>query len=363
MAKIMLILPDADCGGAQRVMFTLSGQFAKSSHQVSLIVVRGGGVLECEIPDTVSVRTLLPRSTPRILLPILAFFHICWQIQRQKPDAILSSITGTNLIAVVARRIMRRSTALVIRHENTAPDLKTRLRGILVKHLYPLADKIITVSEPAAIDLTYELKIPSSLVTVVHNSVDAISIRELAKATTACAWMENRHIPVVLAIGRLEEQKDFGTLISAFHKVSREVPLRLVILGEGSQRAQLEEKVRQLQLESRVFMPGVVSNPYPWIRSCSLFVLSSRWEGQPVVLIEAMILGANIVATDCRSGPRELLGNGQYGMLVPVGDSDALAIAMKNAISKSSSNASPFRHEIDFSPSIAANTHLFYLLQ
>jgi len=132
-----------------------------------------------------------------------------------------------------------------------------------------------------------------------------------------------------LAVGRLTKQKDFPTLIKAFAKVLENRPTRLLILGEGPDRAALEALVRQLGLEDAVAMPGFVENPYAYMSRSALYVLSSRWEGLPTVLIEALYCGAPVIATDCPSGPREILANGQHGQLVPVGDVTALAQAME----------------------------------
>ena len=136
----------------------------------------------------------------------------------------------------------------------------------------------------------------------------------------------------MLAVGRLTEQKDFSTLIHAFAQVRQGHPARLLILGEGEERPALEALVRKLGLEQDVNFPGWVENPYPYMVRASLFVLSSRWEGLPTVLIEALCCGTPAVSTDCPSGPREILRGGQYGQLVPVGDADALARAIETAL-------------------------------
>jgi len=130
----------------------------------------------------------------------------------------------------------------------------------------------------------------------------------------------------------LRPQKDFPTLIQAFAHVRRAYPARLLILGEGEERPALEALVRQLGLEQDVSLPGFAVNPYPYMARASLFVLSSRWEGLPGVLIEALYCGAPLVATDCPSGPREILRDGQYGQLVPVGDVTALAQAIETTL-------------------------------
>jgi glycosyltransferase involved in cell wall biosynthesis len=141
-------------------------------------------------------------------------------------------------------------------------------------------------------------------------------------------WLENPDIKVIMGIGRLTYQKDFPTLIKAFARVRQKINSRLVILGEGRQRKELEYFINDLGLTDDVQLPGFVTNPYQWLAKSTLFVLSSRWEGSPNALTEALALGIPVVSTDCRSGPREILRGGQLGRLVPVGDVMALSEAI-----------------------------------
>jgi len=142
-------------------------------------------------------------------------------------------------------------------------------------------------------------------------------------------WFQTGELPVVLGIGRLARQKDFPTLLRAFAQVRSRRPCRLVILGEGKERSALTALVERLGITPHVEMPGFVANPFAYLRRAALFVLSSAWEGSPNVLIEALALAVPSVATDCPSGPREILCEGRYGPLVPVGDDEALAEAME----------------------------------
>lgn len=133
-------------------------------------------------------------------------------------------------------------------------------------------------------------------------------------------------------MGRLTAQKAFDVLIEAFVQVRKSRPARLLILGEGEERQKLEMLITQLGLEQEIELPGFVSNPYPYMAHAAVFVLSSKWEGLPTVLVEAMALRTPVIATDCPSGPREILRNGQYGQLVPMDDPDALALAIQSSL-------------------------------
>jgi len=141
-----------------------------------------------------------------------------------------------------------------------------------------------------------------------------------------------KDVPNILSVGRLTAAKDFATLIRAFSIVVKHVPSRLVILGEGELRLELETLVRDLGLQDVILLPGFVNNCYPYMKECDLFVVSSAWEGLSMVLIEAMACGAPVVSTDCDSGPREILEGGSWGRLVPVGDHEAMAEAMKKTL-------------------------------
>ena len=141
--------------------------------------------------------------------------------------------------------------------------------------------------------------------------------------------------PVIVAMGRLEEQKDFKSLLAAFAGISDRTSARLLILGEGSERGELEQRVADYELQSRVQLPGFVENPYPYLAAADLFVLSSRWEGLPTVLVEALACGTRVVSTDCPSGPAEILYDDSVGTLVPVGQVEDLGNAMLRELGRS----------------------------
>jgi len=199
----------------------------------------------------------------------------------------------------------------------------------LVKRFYPWADYVIGISRGVADDLSQTAGLPRDRIKILYNPVVTPELREKARAPLNHPWFETGQPPVVLAVGRLTKQKDFPTLIRAFAQVRQTRPARLLILGEGPDRPALEALVHKLSLEGDVAMPGFVENPYAYMSRVSLYVLSSRWEGLPTVLIEALSCGLPIIATDCPSGPREILANGLYGSLVPVEDVTALAQAIE----------------------------------
>jgi glycosyltransferase involved in cell wall biosynthesis len=175
-------------------------------------------------------------------------------------------------------------------------------------------------------------RIPRKFIQVIYNPVITPQVRVMSQVPLEHPWFNLGEPPVILAAGHLTALKDFTTLIRAFALVREIRSARLLILGEGEERIAIEALVKQLGLEQDVSLPGFIVNPYPYMVRAPVFVLSSKWEGLPTVLIEALFCGALIVSTDCPSGPREILRDGQYGQLVPVGDSVNMAKAIENAL-------------------------------
>jgi glycosyltransferase involved in cell wall biosynthesis len=213
------------------------------------------------------------------------------------------------------------------------PDLRMKLMPHLIRLFYPWADGIVAVTYGVAEDLTQAAKIPREDIQVIYNPIVIPRILEMAQIPIKDSWFREGEPPVILAVGRLSKQKDFGVLIQAFAQLRRVRQARLLILGEGEERPALEAQIRQLNLEKEIRLPGFVLNPYPFMSQAGVFVLSSRWEGLPGVIIEALYCGSKIVATDCQgSGPREILAKEQHSQLVPVGDPSALAQAILKAL-------------------------------
>jgi glycosyltransferase involved in cell wall biosynthesis len=189
-------------------------------------------------------------------------------------------------------------------------------------------DRIVCVSRGVAEDISGITGIPMEEIAVVANPVGTRDLYRFSEEAVEHPWPGDRQVPVIVGIGRLTEQKDFTTLLRAFAKVREQRKCRLIILGEGRKRTELENLISSLDIDQDVSLPGFVANPYSYLSRCSLFVLSSKWEGSPNVLTEALALGVPVVSTDCPSGPREILEGGKYGYLVSPGDDDALAEAM-----------------------------------
>ena len=209
--------------------------------------------------------------------------------------------------------------------------MRNRILNGMLRRIYRLSDAIVVVSREAADDLVRITRVPPGIVHVIYPILTA-GIAELKTAPLDDPWFVPGQPGVLLGVGRLTPQKDFATLIRAFAAVRRQRDLRLVILGEGESRGPLLDLVKELGLTDCVALPGRAKNVFAYMSRCALFVLSSTYEAMPMVLVEALAAGAPVVSTNCMSGPREILYDGQFGRLVPVGDVPALASAIQASL-------------------------------
>ena len=338
--KIALFLPNLVGGGAERVMLTLAGRLAASESElcrrgyaVDLVLASASGPYLSQIPAGVRLVDL-GASRTLLSLPALARY-----LRRERPAVLLSALDHANIVALWAKRIARVPTQIVITIHNTvsqemrsAKTLRHRLTLPLARVFFSWAEGIVAVSHGAADDLSRTLGLPRERIQVIYNPVVSEALLEKSRQPLAHPWFAPGAPPVVLSVGRLNAQKDFPTLLRAFAQVRRGQNVRLLILGEGEERGRLEALARELDLGDDVSFPGFVDNPFAYMRRASLYVLSSRFEGLPTVLVEALACGCPVVSTDCPSGPSEILDGGRYGPLVPVGDAPALACAVSSAL-------------------------------
>lgn len=341
-ARVALFLRFLGGGGAERVILNLARGFTERGLEVDLVLSSAGGPHLWQVPPEVRIVDLGAPSLSTSLPALVRY------LQRERPGALLSTLHYTNEIALWAKRFSGVSTRVVVREANTlseearhAVQTKKRLTPFFVRYFYPWADGIVAVSHGVAKDLAFVTGLPSERIQVIYNPVMIPDLLERAKEAVDHPWFTLGQPPVVLGVGKLTEQKDFPTLIRAFALVRQLQQARLVILGWGAQRPRLEALVRELGLEEDVAMPDHVKNPYAYMKRAAVFVLSSAWEGLPNVVIEAMAVGTPVISTDCKSGPKEILDNGKYGSLTPVGDSRAMAEKILSVLSGNSKSVAP----------------------
>lgn len=310
-------------------MATLAGAFAERGRRIDLLLGTASGPHLARIPSTVRVIDLKAPRALGALAPLRSY------LVRERPEALLSTLTHANLAAVWARALSGHRCRLVLREavsltgiDRAHPDLRDRLIPRMVRATYPAADAIVAVSEGVAASVIQVTGLPPHRVTVIYNPAVGADVEARCAAPANHPWLAQPGPPVILGVGRLTEQKDFGTLLRAFAAVRARRPSRLLVLGEGEDRPELERLAAELGIAGDVSLPGVVPDPYPYLARASVFALPSAWEGLPNALLEAMAAGCPVVSTDCASGPREILAGGRYGRLVPVRSPAALAEAI-----------------------------------
>ncbi len=332
-------MPSLNGGGAERTMINLAHGIAERGYKVDLVLSHVAGPYLHQVPKSLEIVDLrggrvLNRNRTFMSLPALMRY-----LRYRRPDAMLSVLSRANLVALWARRLAGVTIPVVVSERNNfslwgqdSREWNNRLTFHLAKRAYTSAHAVTAVSKGVADDLSQVTNLRRDQIQVIYNPVITPELRRKMRAPLDHPWFEPGQPPVVLAVGRLTTQKDFGTLIQAFAILRKMHAARLMILGEGEKRPELEGLIKELGLERDVRLPGWVDNPYPFMVRAGLFVLSSKWEGLPGVLIEALFAGVPVISTDCPCGPREILADGKYGRLVPIGNVMALATAMKEAL-------------------------------
>jgi glycosyltransferase involved in cell wall biosynthesis len=359
--KLAIFLATSGHSGVDRVMKNLISEFARRGLVVDLLHIGNHGPYLKKVPAGVRIVELGVCHVNSSLLPLVRY------LRREHPYALLSDKDRVNRLALLARRLAGTETRVTVRIGTTVSEnlarrgwLHRQLQYLSIRYLYPWADAIIFPSREAAEDLAGIDGLTKERIRVVPSPVSSSKVLQLAQGPVEHPWFVEKGEPIILGAGELCARKDFATLIKAFAKVRQRIICKLVILGEGRQRQHLANLVRNLGIQTEVSMPGFVTNPYAYMSKASLFVLSSRCEGAPVVLIEALAVGVPVVSTDCRSGPREILQDGRLGPLVPVGDANALAQAILATLDNPldaqllKSGAAPFSVETSANQYLAA---------
>lgn len=331
--RISAVLPSLEGGGAEQVTVTVANALAERGHLVDLVVASAEGPNRVRVSNQVQIVNLNRAGMAQCIAPLSRY------LRKERPDAILSVMTHANNITLLARLLAGEKGRLVISErvsvrwppENAKELLHQRLRRLL----YRCADGLVMVAKeeiPLAADW---FRIPRERISAIYNPVITPEFERLRTERPAHPWLSAKLAePVVVAVGRLEPQKDHALLIEAFSLLRSRRPARLVIFGEGSLRTALEAQIRNLRLDDCVDLPGFTGNPVAELAAADLFVLSSRNEGLPGALIQALGCGLPVVSTDCPTGPSEILQGGRHGWLVPMGSAQALAAAMDEALTK-----------------------------
>ncbi len=317
--RLGIFAPFKAWGGIERKIVTLCREFLAAGVRPRLILTRGSEVpYPDNLPTEVEIVDLHSRRK------IDAIVRLRQHLLEQPVSALLTAKDHAAKAAIIAR-MSGVDVPVYIKVTNTlSQTLRRPGKRWTARWLYAQADGIIANSSGVADDLRSTLGLSPGLLHVIHNPTVTSDFPQRASQPVHHPWF-NEDVPVVVAAGRLTPQKDFSTLLNAFQRARRDRRMRLVFLGDGAGLSGLKHRADQLGVSNDVDFPGSVDDPLPYMAKASGFVLSSRYEGLPNVLIEAMAVGTPVVATDCPSGPREILENGAHCPLVPVGDVEALA--------------------------------------
>ena len=362
---VAFLIGNLHSGGVQRMTMLLADGLAARGARVDLVACDARGELSDQLSPAVRIVALEPANplaarlavlradpagiaahlrpltTIKYASPTLACLpSLASYLRRERPDSLFSATSYLNIEAVLARRLAGVPTRLVLSDRSHFSSGKPRKAwrqrhlAAAMRRTYMQADAITAVSNGVADDIARAIGIPRERITTLYNPTITPDFAARAGEPADHPWFADGALPVVLAVGRTTFQKDFATLLRAFARVRRERPARLAIIGESNakQTARLHQLAGELGVENDFALLGFRRNPLPYMARAAVFVLSSRYEGFPNVLLEALACGTPVVSTDCPSGPSEILEGGTYGALVPVGDDAALATAIGAAL-------------------------------
>ncbi len=312
--------------------------------------------LDAETSSTLDVGPgieLVRLDSRRTMLSPFAFARF---LRRARPQVTISMPATANLAALAGWSIAGRIGKLVLGEHATMSykawtehrrDPRLRSLPMLARWAYPLASGIVAVNDEVLDDLVSRIgiRIDRRRATVIPNPVDSERIRGLARASSPHPWIRAGTTPVGVAVGRLARQKNYPLLVDAMAKLRDETNLRLIVIGEGPDRDVLQEQIERLGLVERIDLHGLDTNPYPTMAGADLLILPSEEEAFGLVVVEALACGIPVVATDC-AGPRAILRDGG-GVVVPRGDSDALAAAVLDVVRRAREGLGPALTETD----------------
>lgn len=328
--SITLIGQGLSGGGAELSMIRLAENFRGRGFDVRVAVLKKKGRLVDHLPPLLAVDEI---GGGRLsCIPRLARY-----LRQHRSDAVISFMTYTNFVAIAAQALSLSARRVVVSEHNTYS--KSIRRGGLLRliyqaapYAYRLSRKVICVSHGVEEDFAEATSLPRRYLTTVYNPVITDELLTESYAAPGHPWLTSKTVPVLLAVGRLEPQKNYPMMLRAFRRVRETRDCRLIILGEGPLRETLDSEIDALGLRDSVDLHGFAPDAMSHMRAADLFVLSSSWEGLSNVLVEAMAVGCPVVSTDAPHGPREVLRDGAFGPLVPVDDAAALADAIVRSL-------------------------------
>ena len=332
--KLMFVITSMAGGGAEKVVVDIVNFLDPDKYDISLALFEKKGPYLNYLPKYVKIYDLNKKSRCSFIKLVL---HLAILFRKIKPDTVISFMNYSNLISIISKILTGRKIRLVISvHIHLSSALRHyRFAGIknytYRRPLFNCVNSCFVPSEGVRRDLISSFGISEDKIKVVHNPINLSRIDKLKNEKFELLFGK-----YIIAAGRLTHQKGYANLIRAYSLICDEIEEKLVILGEGEQEKELKELTKLLGIEKRVSFLGFQENPYKYMKNASSFVLSSLFESFAIVIVEAMACGTPVIATDCPSGPGEIITDGINGILVPPGDEKALADAMLGLLKKPS---------------------------
>jgi len=331
--KVAIYMNDLAAGGAERMILSMIPTMRQRGVQVTLLLHTGKGDLAQALPEGLPVISF---ETPRTLSDVRPLARY---LRKARPDILLANLVHNNIAALLSRSVARGPTRVVICQHNALSSeagpqapLKFRVVPRIFRYLSGFAAGIVCVSRGVADDMAQTCGIARDRITVIYNPITSAGFNARVDAVDTHPWLEDGLKPVFIAVGRFVPQKNHKLLLDALALLRRRIPARLLVLGQGPLDAALAATARSLGIESAVAFLGFRENPLPLIKRSTALVLSSDYEGFGNVIVEALGCGTPVISTNCPFGPSEILADGRFGRLVPVGDAAAMAQAMASPL-------------------------------
>jgi len=333
---VLWVIPSLVGGGAERVLVNLLKNLDRAKFTPMLALFENKGAFLGQLPSDVPLIDLRKKgrwSVFGMVLRLAAF------LRRSRVDLVVPFLEYADIVTLMAVFFVHPRPRVVATFHNDPRYLIIserwgRIKHLLSRCLYPKADALVAVSHGVGRGIQGLFRLPEPKIHVIHNGSDSATIRRMAKDPVEDSkFLGSFPGPVIVTVGRLDPQKNQSMLVRAFHGVSARIDSRLIIIGEGPERCNLQRLLDELGLGDRVEFIGFTENPFKYMARCDLFVLSSDSEGFANVIIEAMICGLPVISTRCTYGPDEIIDDGTNGILVPTGNAEALKAAMVRLLS------------------------------
>lgn len=345
--KISFLIHSFEYGGAEKNMLLLANLFFKKGYDVTIITINDKGDLKDYIEKGIKITNFKKSKSIFSLFNLINFFNI------HSPDYHFSSIIHLNLLSIFCSLVSWKKINIISRESNIIADtysIKLKIKNMifinLAKILYNKSYKIIAVSDAVKYDLIDKLKINENKINKINNPVDILDIQKKSRQYISHKYFNQKN-KIILTVASLTKQKNIQLLLKALKNVIKEIPVKLIIIGAGTEYNYLKNLTNKLLLGDHVDFLGNIYNPYSYMKNCDLFVLPSMYEGLPNVLIEALVCETHILATNCPGGSSEIIQN--YGKLVKCNDEQELTFGIISFLKKNTRNKNKNKRYLDFS--------------